>query len=61
VVTHTDAAKTAPVSTQQIGGHPTFVEEHVLPNIAQRLPVAPAPSRGDDIRPALFVGVYGFF
>ena len=54
-------ARTAPVAAQQIGGHPTFVEEHVLPHVTERQPLAPTAPLGDDIRPSLFVGVYRFF
>ena len=61
VIAHADAAKTAAVPPEQIGRHPTFVKKHVLPHVAQRLPGAPPPPLGHDIRPALFVGVYGFF
>lgn len=61
VIANPDAAQTAAVATEQVRGHPTFVEKHILPDIAEWKPRAPAPAVGDDIRPALFVGVDGFF
>jgi hypothetical protein len=32
-----------------------------VPHVAKRLPLAPVVARRDDVRPALFVGVYRFF
>ena len=61
VIPESLATRTAAVPAQQVGGHPAFVEEHVLARIAERQPRMPPVARGDDIRPALFVGVYGFF
>ena len=55
------AARTASVAPQQIGGHSTFVEEHVLPDVMEREPLAPPAPIGGDIRPSLLVGVYRFF
>lgn len=51
----------AAVAAQQIGGDAAFIEKHVLAQIAKRLPVAPSLTLSDDVGPALFVGVYGFF
>lgn len=61
VITHADAAQAAAIAAQQVRRHPAFIEKHILPDIAQRLPRAPVPPLGDDVRPSLFVGVYGFF
>ena len=61
VIVEPFASRTAPVPTQQIGGHPTLVEEHVLADIVEGQPQAPLPTRRHDIRASLFVGVYGFF
>ena len=61
VIPHANAAQTAAVAPEQIGRHATFVEEHVLADIAQRLPGLPLPPGRRDIRPALLVGVYRFF
>ena len=61
VIAHAIAAQAAAVAPEQIGGHATFVEENVLPHIAQRLPRPPLAPGRRDIRPALLVGVYRFF
>jgi hypothetical protein len=61
VITEPQAARTAAVATQQIGGDAGFVEEDVVTRVAQRLGVLPAAARGGDVRAPLFVGVYRFF
>jgi hypothetical protein len=61
VVSEPVAAWAAPIPAQQIRGHATFIEKHVALHVAQRLPRAPLPARRHDVRPALLVGVYGFF
>jgi len=55
------AAETASVAAHQIGRHAAFIEKDVLPDVAQRQPVAPATAFSRDVGPSLFVGVYGFF
>ena len=61
VIVQPDTARTAAIPSQQVRRHATFIEEHVLAHVAQRLPRLPlSPSRGD-IRTSLFVGVYRFF
>lgn len=61
VIPHADAAQAATVAPEQIGRHATFIEEDILPHIAQRLPDLPLSPGRRDIRPALLVGVYRFF
>jgi len=61
VIAQAHAAQTAPVATQQIGRDTTFIDEYVLPRVAQRQPVAPAAPFSRDVGPPLFVGVYRFF
>jgi hypothetical protein len=61
VIPQPRAAGTAAVAPQEIGGHAAFIEEDVLPHVAERLPRAPLPPGRHDIRPTLFVGVYRFF
>jgi len=61
VIVQPDAPRTAPVPSQQIGRHPTFIEKHVLAHVAERLPISPVPTLCRDVRASLFVGVYGFF
>ena len=61
VIANAGPAQAAGVATKQIRGHARFVDEDVLARIAERQRGAPLPSRRGDIRPTLFVGVYGFF
>jgi hypothetical protein len=61
VIAQPHAAETAPIPAQQIGRHAAFIDEHVSRGVAQRQPVAPAAPLSRDVRPSLFVGVYGFF
>jgi hypothetical protein len=61
VVAKARAGGTAAVATQEIRGDAALIEKDVVPPIAQRLPLVPVPAGGGDVRPALFVGVYGFF
>ena len=61
VVLQTGPARAASIPTQQIRCHATFIEKDVLAHIAQRLPRPPLAAGGGDVRPALFVGEYGFF
>jgi hypothetical protein len=61
VIAQPCAPRTTPVAADQIGGDAAFINEDVLPNIAERLRLAPAAPLSSDIRPSLFVGVYGFF
>ena len=61
VIVEPRAAGTAAIPAQQIGGDAALIEKDVLPDIAQRLPVAPVAPGRSDVRPALFVGVDRFF
>ena len=61
VIAEPGAAQTAAVAPQQIRRHAALIEKDVLAHIAERLPRPPLAARGHDIRPTLFVGVYGFF
>jgi hypothetical protein len=61
MVVQPHAAQTATIAPQQVRRDAAFIEKDVLAYIAQRLPCLPLPPRGGDIRPTLFVGVYGFF
>lgn len=61
VIAQAHAARTAPIAAQEIGGDAGLVDEDVGARVVQRLRVLPAATRRGDIRPALFVGVYGFF
>lgn len=61
VIAEALAARTPAIAAEQIRRHPAFIEEDVLADVTERLPVAPARAGHDDIRPTLFVGVYGFF
>lgn len=61
VIAEPQAARTAPIPPQQISRDSGFVKEDVLPRIAERQPILPAATRRGDVRPALFVSVYGFF
>lgn len=54
-------AWTPRIASEQIGGDPRFVDEHVGPCVVQRLGGAPAAPFSGDVRPALFGGVYRFF
>ena len=61
VIVEPRAAQTAAKPSQQVGRHPTFIEKPILAHLAQGLPQPPLPPIGRDIRPSLFIGVYGFF
>jgi len=61
VIAQPDAAETATIAAQQIGGDAAFIDEDILPGVAQRQPVAPAAPLSGDVRSPLFVGVYRFF
>ncbi len=61
VIVQAGAAGAAAVAPQQIGRHAAFIEKDILPDIAERLRLAPPPTLSGDVGPALFVGVYRFF
>ena len=55
------AARAAAIPPEQIRRHAAFIEEDILTDVAEGLPVAPVLAGHHDIRATLFVGVYGFF
>ena len=61
VIAEPRAARTAAVPPQQIRRDARFVEKVVLPCVPERLQTLPLAAGGRDVRPTLFVGVYGFF
>lgn len=61
VIVQPMSARTAPVPAEEIGRDAAFVEEDIAADVPERLPVPPVFARGNDVRPALFVSVYGFF
>src|SRR5215471_20169593 len=61
VIAQPNAAETAAIAAQQISGDAAFIDEDVVPRVAQRQPVAPAAPFSGDIWSPLFVGVYRFF
>jgi hypothetical protein len=61
VVVKPHTARAAAIPPQQVGRHAAFIEKHILAHVAQRLPGAPLPPGGGDIRASLLVGVYRFF
>jgi hypothetical protein len=54
------AARTPAVATQEVRGDAGLVNEDVGTRVVERLRVLPPPTCRGDVRPALFVGVYGF-
>ena len=61
VIMEAGAARAPTIAPEQIRRHAAFIEKHVLPHLAERLPVAPLATFSGDVGPALFVGVDGFF
>lgn len=61
VIAEARAPWAAPVAAQQVRRHAALVQKQILTDIPERLDAPPLPARGGDVRPALFVGVYGFF
>jgi len=61
VIAEARAAWAASIPAQQIRRDAALIKKEVLPHITERLHARPVPPRRSDIRPALFVGVYGFF
>ena len=61
VIAEARAPRTPAVAPQEIGRHAAFIEKDVLPQVAERLPLAIVASLSDDVGAALFVGVYRFF
>ena len=61
VVAQPRPPKAAAVATDEVGRYAAFIEKHVGPDVAQRLPVPPVAPLSDDVGAALFVRVYRFF
>jgi len=61
VIVQAMAAQTPAVPTQEIGRHPTLVDEDPLAHVAERQPRAPLSALSGDVGAPLFVGVYRFF
>jgi len=61
VIAEPRPAKTPPIPAEEIRGHAALIQEDVLPDVAERLPVAPPPPLSGDVGAALFVGVNRFF
>jgi hypothetical protein len=61
VVAEPRAARTPSIPANQIGGHAAFIEEDVVPRVANRQPRPPTPALSRDVGSGLFVGVQRFF
>ena len=61
VIAEPCAAGAPAVAPEQIRRDAAFIEKDVLPQIAERLPLAPAATLSDHVRTPLFVGVDRFF
>ena len=61
VIAQAHAAQAAPVAAQQIGRDAAFIDEDVLPRVAEWQPIAPAAPFSGDVGAPLLVGVYCFF
>ena len=61
VIMEAGAARAPTIAPEEIRRHPAFIEKHIRPRVAERLPVAPLATCSGDVGPALFVGVYRFF
>jgi hypothetical protein len=61
VVVQPDAPRAATVAAQEIGRDTALVQKDVLAGVVQRQRVTPRAALRGDVRPSLFVGVYGFF
>jgi hypothetical protein len=61
VIPEACATRTAAIPAEQIRRHAAFVQKDVLPDIAHRLRRLPLVAGRRNVRPALLVGVYGFF
>ena len=60
MVVQARAAGAAAIAAQQIRGDAALIEKDVLPDIAQRQPLAPPASLSGDVGAALLVGVNRF-
>lgn len=60
-ITKTRAAGTPAIASEQIRRDAALIEKDERSGVAERLPLSPTAARHDDVRAALFGGVYGFF
>ena len=56
-----EAPETARIAADEIRGDPGFIDEDIVIRVVDGLGVDPPTPGRRDVRPALFVGVYGFF
>jgi hypothetical protein len=61
VITEPRPAKTPAIPAEEVRGYAALIEEDVLSDVAERLPVAPPTPLSGDVGSALFVGVNRFF
>ena len=61
VIAEPRAAQTPSIAAKQVGGDAALIEEDVLADVAERLPVPPPTPLSGDVGPTLFVGVNRFF
>jgi hypothetical protein len=61
VIAEPRPAKTPPIPAEEVRGHAALIKKDVLPDVAERLPIAPPTPLSGDVGPALFVGVNRFF
>ena len=61
VVVDPHAPRGAPVAPQQIGGDPSFIEEHQVRGVPSRCVLPPVSARRHDVGPVVLTGPDGFF
>jgi hypothetical protein len=61
VIAEPRPAQTPPIPAEEVRGHAALIQEDVLPDVPERLPVTPPAPLSGDVGPALFVGVNRFF
>ena len=61
VVVEAGPTRTPAVAAQQVGGYAALVQKDVATGVVQGQPLPPVATLRRDVRPSLFVGVYGFF
>lgn len=61
VIAEPRPAQTPPIPTEEVGGDTALIQEDILADVAQRLPIAPPTPFSRNVGSALFVGVNRFF